>query len=112
MTTLYNEDFSDISELKEEADGTPITIDTDLLCNALELWVQRNLTKGSRSVFYSNIKEEDLNSYETALGKAVTNEVIIEAVTVKAQEVIEEHEKKKEIPPEPVMPEIEDSGLK
>ena len=114
--TLYNEDFSDISNLSEEEDGTPITIDTDLLCNSLEIWVQLNLSKGSRSVFYQHIKEEDIDSYEAAVGKAVSyevavgkavaNEVIVEALKRKAEEVIAEHEKN-QIPPEPVMPENE-----
>ena len=104
--TLYNEDFSDITDLNQEEDGTPIMIDTYLLCNTLEIWAQLNLSKGSRSVFYQHIKEEDLESYESAIGKAVANEIILDAITRKANEAIAEHEKS-QVPPEPVMPENE-----
>ena len=109
MANKYNDDFSDITVLTEE-DGKPIELPTNLLCQCLETWARTNLTKSSLSVFYNHLEEkaeDDLDAYEIAAGKALLNEVLLEAITIKSQEVLAEQVAEIEVPPEPVMPENE-----
>ena len=81
----WDDEFNDIVDLKEK-DGSNIEIPTDLLCECLELWARQNLSRPSLSVFVREANENDLESYEIAIGKAVLNEFFVKAVDAKIAE--------------------------
>lgn len=102
MANKYNDDFSDIKVLTEE-NGKPIELPTNLLSKCLETWARSNLSKASLSVFYNHLEEkteDDLDAYEVAAGKALLNEVLLEAITAKSQEVLAEQVAEIDSPPE------------
>jgi len=74
-------------------------LEEDVLCSLLELWVNNNLDAASASVF-NNIAEEtgiDLDVLIMATGKAVLNQIMVDAVVEHSHKVLdEEKEKEKE----------------
>ena len=71
-------------------------LEEDVLCSLLEMWVNEHLDYPSASVF-NDIAENvgiDLDELTMAVGKAVLNQIVVDAVEHKSREVLAEEKEK------------------